>query len=148
MPYNSINPMMAQQRNAITQALMRVQNPPPRTQMPGGNVGAPTQSPIVPAGVAANPAAPGMPGVTNPMPPTGAPPQPGAQPPGMQQPFAPPPGGSIGAPTVGPPQAMPVSPGGFAVPPQPNVPGLVGALPPPPLVGTQIPQLPGQLGRY
>ena len=79
MPYNSINPMMAQQRNAITQALMRVQNPPPRTQMPGGNVGAPTQSPIVPAGVAANPAAPGMPGVTNPMPPTGAPPQPGAQ---------------------------------------------------------------------
>jgi hypothetical protein len=141
MPYNSINPMMNQQRNAITQALMNVQNPQPRTQMPGGGLGAPTQSPIVPSGVAANPAAPGMPGMGNPMPPTAAPPQPGV--PG-QTPFAPPPGGSIGAPTIGPAQMAPPPIGGVPIPPVPPTQNLVGQPPPQAgmIPGTQLP-LPG-----
>jgi hypothetical protein len=141
MPYSSINPMMNQQRNAITQALMNVQNPQPRTampQMPGAQIGAPTQSPIVPSGVAANPAAPGVPGAGGAPSPFAAPPTTG---PTGQQPFAPPPGGSIGAPTIGPPQMAPPPIGGVPIPPVPPTQNLVGQPPPQAgmIPGTQLP---------
>jgi len=144
MPYGSTNPGMNMQRNAITQALLNVQNPPPRTQMPGMGAGAPTQSPIVPSGVSASPNMQGAGGPAMPPPMQAPPPAPGgAQGPAFGM------GVGQGAP-MAPPQSMPPQMGGTPLPPPPNVPGLVGQQPPQvgQLPGTQIPGMPGQLGRY
>jgi hypothetical protein len=143
MPYGSTNPNMNMQRNAITQALLNVQNPPPRTQMPGMGAGAPTQSPIVPSGVAASPNMQGAGGAVPP-PAQGSPSLPGGVPPGMGAMGAP-----MGMPGVGAPQS-PQQMGGAPLPPPQNVPGLVGQQPPQvgQLPGTQLPGMPGQLGRY
>jgi len=141
-----------QMRNNITQALMNVQNPPPRTQMPGGGMGSPTKSPIVAPGAAASPMAPGAPapgGAGGPQSPFAPPPTPGM--PGMPgQGFAPPPNGAIGAPTVGPPQVAPPQMGGMPLPPPGLSQNIVGAPPPQAgqVPGTQLPVAPGQLGRY
>jgi len=122
-------------RDAITQALMNVQNPQPRTEVPG--------------------AQPGMPGM-------GAPPAPGGIPPGVTQPpgmpgagggmsaSMPPPGGVMppAAPGMPPNQLPPAMPGGAPVGPPPRVPNMVGQAPIDPTLGTQLPGGPGQLGPY
>lgn len=125
-----------QMRDLITRALMEVQNPSPRTQMPGGGVGAPTQSPVVPPGAAAGPMPPGMGGAPSPqMPPGGG----GVQgPTGPQMPQAP---GSLAPMPVGPPQVPPPQMGGAPMPPVPRSQNIVG-MPPPDagmIPGTQIP---------
>jgi len=119
-------------RDAITQALMNVQSPQPRTEMPG--------------------AQPGMPGM-------GAPPAPGGIPPGVTAPPAmpgagggmsasmPPPGGVM-PPPMPAGQTPPPMPGGAPVGPPPRVPNMVGQAPIDPTMGTQMPGGPGQLGRY
>jgi len=119
-------------RDAITQALMNVQSPQPRTEMPG--------------------AQPGMPGM-------GAPPAPGGVPPGVTSPpgmpgagggmsaSMPPPGGVM-PPPMAAGQTPPPMPGGAPVGPPPRVPNMVGQAPIDPTLGTQMPGGPGQLGRY
>jgi len=114
-------------RDAITQALMNVQNPQPRTQVPpgmGGGLGAPQMSGgIPPAG------GQGMPPGTD----ATAPPAP-AMPPG-----APP---AVGG------QVPPPMPGGAPLPPGPPRGSALGQQMPQQIPGTQLPMGPGQLGPY
>jgi hypothetical protein len=123
-------------RNAITQALMNVQNPQPRTEVPGSG-GAPPAigAPSAPQGI--------PPGVTTPPSMPGAMPTGGGMPGGM-----PPPGGMApGMPPMGAGQMPPPMPGGAPVGPPPRVPNM-GPPPVDPTMGTQMPGGPGQLGRY
>ena len=108
------------QRDAITQALMDIQNPRPRTQVPPGMGAAPT----APSPTAA-PQTPGVPGVPGAIPP-GAGAQPGGLMPGAMnqnlQPGATFPGGA-----------------GFAPPPQVGIPPAQSPQTPPPVGGQQQP---------
>lgn len=127
-------------RNAITQALMNVQNPQPRTEMPGAQPGMPGMgAPPGPQGIPPG-APPGMPGAGGMPPPGGGGMPGGAMPPGGVMP---------------PPAAMaqqggqpPPMPGGAPIGPPPRVPNMVGQQPIDPMVGTQMPGGPGQLGPY
>jgi hypothetical protein len=123
MPNYADPNMINSQRNAITQALMGIANPPPPTSMPGQY------------GATAPPAAPSVTGPTvpaagNPMmqpPPTAGGGMPmqggvGGMPPGM--------GGVTGGAPLGPPQSMPIAPGGgragLPYGPVPKAPQIVG----------------------
>lgn len=105
-----------QQRNAITQALMRVSNPPPNTGMPQPNAGYGGMKPTMPP---PNNLGPTMPSPQDPLNAAGAMPGPGGQAPGglMQQ------AGVAPAPIPQtPPQMMPPTPAsGMPQGPQPNV---------------------------
>jgi hypothetical protein len=104
------------QRDSITQALMDIQNPRPRTQVPPGMGAAPTtQSPTAAPG-AAQGQAPGMPAAI----PPGAGMQPGGLMPGaMNQ-------------TMQPGAVMPSGPN-FAPPPQVGIPPAQSPMTPPPM---------------
>ena len=113
---------MDAQRNAITQALMRVANPPPNTGMPQSNAGYGGMRPDLSR--PANVLGPTMPGAQDPMSAAGA--MPGAQPPGImgQAGMAP---TALTRPPGAPPQMMPPTPAtGMPQGPQPNVPQSLG----------------------
>lgn len=82
-------PQANNQRDAITQALMNVQNPPPRTQVPGGGMPGTDMAGLQPPPMpdpTAPPASPSpMPGAGGGMSPAGAPPMGGMLPGGAQQ---------------------------------------------------------------
>lgn len=150
---NAFNP--SAQRDAITQALMDVANPPPRTAMPGtqmpfsatqdprqrlGSQLAPPTAGAV-GGMNANPG--GMPGQFNPLA-AGTPPAAGPLPPsgapgagmGMGMPGAIP---GAGGPTGGvPPSVMPPTPGAPTAPGPPNIQQLLGNALQQPTPGTQL----------
>jgi len=114
-----------QQRNAITDALMNIQNPKPRTQVPPGVGAAPqTPSPAGADGAVTGAGVPPVPGVPGTMPGAGMQPG-GLGPTSMNQPLQP--GG--------------VMPGGpqFAPPPQVGIPPAQSPMTPPPIGGQQQP---------
>jgi hypothetical protein len=123
-------------RDAITQALMNVQNPQPRTEMPGAQPGMPGMgAPPAPGGIPPGiTAPPGMPGA-------------GGAPGGGMSASMPPPGGVM-PPPMGAGQTPPPMPGGAPIGPPPRMPNMVGQAPIDPTMGTQMPGGPGQLGRY
>jgi hypothetical protein len=110
-----------QQRNAITQALMRVANPPPNTGMPQQRSGYGGMRPAMPP---PNNLGSTMPNPQDPLAAAGAMPPPGGQAPGglMQQ------AGVAPSPLPQtPPQMMPPTPAsGMPQGPQPNVPQALG----------------------
>jgi hypothetical protein len=110
-----------QQRNAITQALMRVANPPPNTGMPQQGPGYGGMRPDLSR--PPNVLGPTMPGPQDPLNAAGA--MPGAQPGGIMQQAGMAPT-ALARPQV-PPQVMPPSPAsGMPQGPQPNVPQSLG----------------------
>jgi hypothetical protein len=113
-------------RNAITQALMRVANPPPNTAMPQQQAGYGGMRPDLSR--PPNVLGPTTPGPMDPLNAAGA--MPGAQPPGLPAQAGMAPTALAPRPPGMPPPVMPPSPAsGLPAGPQPNMPNLLNQAP-------------------